>query len=150
MKTLRDDKRRKDLIERLSALTPDARPLWGKLNVDQMLSHLVQSGEMPFVASVPDSSNWMSRNLLKPLVVYVLPVPKNVKTSAELDQWRDGRRPRGFEIDRANVVDSINKLGTIAEDHSCVDHPFFGKMSARQWAMMAHKHIDHHLRQFGV
>ena len=115
-----------------------------------MLSHLVQSGEMPFVASVPDASTFMSRTVVKQLVLYVLPIPKEIKTSAELDQQQDGRKPLGFETDKANVVECIDRLGTLAKDHPCLEHPFFGKMSASQWSRIGYKHIDHHLRQFGV
>lgn len=150
MRSLRDEQCREELIGRLNRLSPDAKAAWGKMSLEQMLSHLVQSNEMPFVASVADSSNWMSRNVLRPLVVYVLPVPKNVKTSSELNQQEQGRKPVGFEADRASVVESIRKIGTLAADHSCLDHPFFGPMSAKEWSRMVHKHIDHHLRQFGV
>ena len=150
MKTLRNEECRRELIERLNTLTPDAKPGWGKMNVEQMLSHLVQSGEMPFEMSVPDRSSWLSRTLIKTLVLYVVPVPKEVKTSAEMDQQRKGRPPLGFDIDRANLVESINKLGTIATAHRCLDHPFFGPMSTNEWCRLAYKHADHHLRQFGV
>jgi hypothetical protein len=29
-------------------------------------------------------------------------------------------------------------------------HPMFGKMTADQWGRSMWKHLDHHLRQFGV
>jgi hypothetical protein len=120
------------------------------MNVEQMLSHLVHSGELPFVASVPERSSFLSRRLVKPLVLYLLPMPKEIKTSAEMDQEQQGRPPLGFEEDRRNLIESINKIGELPEHHDCLAHPFFGKMSARQWALIGHKHIDHHLRQFGV
>ena len=150
MKTLRDEKCRLQLIERLNALSVDAKPAWGKMNVEQMLSHLVQAGELPFVSSTGDRSNFLSRTVIKPLVLYILPIPKEVKTSAEMDQQQDGRKPMGFDVDRANLISSIGKIAELPHDHRCLGHPFFGKMSAKQWAMIAHKHIDHHLRQFGV
>ena len=150
MKTIRDEKCRAELIGRIEKLNTDAKPAWGRMNVEQMLSHLVQADELPFVSSVSDRSTWMSRTVLKPLVLYVLPIPKDVKTSADMDQQEDGRKPVGFDADRAELVESINKIGTLSADHKCLHHPFFGKMSAKQWALIAHKHIDHHLRQFGV
>jgi|SRR5687767_1607757 len=150
MKTLRDEKCREKLIGRVQRLTSDARPAWGKMNVEQMLSHLVQANELPFVASVPDRSNWMSRTVIKPLVLYVMPIPKEVKTSPAMDQQLDGRKPRGFDADKTQLVESLKKLGTLSEEHRCLAHPFFGELSARQWGMLAHKHMDHHLRQFGA
>ena len=29
-------------------------------------------------------------------------------------------------------------------------HPFFGKVTPREWSIGMYKHLDHHLRQFGV
>jgi hypothetical protein len=29
-------------------------------------------------------------------------------------------------------------------------HSFFGKMTPQEWAGLMYKHVDHHLRQFGV
>ena len=150
MKTIRDEKCRNALIERINGLTPNAKATWGRMTVEQMLSHLVQSGEMPFVESVPEHSNFMSRTVIKKLVLHVLPMPKEVKTSAEMDQQQKGRPPEGFEVDRTKAIELINKLGTLDVRHDCRHHPFFGKMSAKEWAGIAHKHIDHHLRQFGA
>lgn len=150
MKTLRNETDRRSLIERLEKLKGDEKPIWGKMTLEQMLSHLVQAGELPFVASVPDHSTFLSNKVIKPLVLYVIPIPKEVKTRAELDQQRSGRAPLGFHADRANVIESISALGTLTAEHKCLAHPFFGKMSATAWGRLAYKHIDHHLRQFGV
>jgi transposase InsO family protein len=34
----------------------------------------------------------------------------------------------------------------------CTKHPhsFFGRLTPQEWAMLMYKHVDHHLRQFGV
>ena len=125
-------------------------PLWGKMNVNQMISHLVQAGDLPFVATLPDKSTFASRAFIKPLILYVLPMPKEVKTSAEMNQQENGRKPEEFEADRKELIDSINKLGTLPVDQDCCHHPMFGKMTPKEWALIAHKHIDHHLKQFGV
>ena len=150
MKTIRDEKCRHELIARLDKITAHSKPAWGKMNVEQMLSHLVHAGELPFVATVADRSSFMSRNVIKPLVLYVLPMPKEIKTSPDMDQQQNGRRPQGFDVDKQNLIDAINRVGTLAADHDCLAHPFFGKMSVKQWCLISHKHIDHHLRQFGV
>lgn len=150
MKTIRDERRRAALVERVNALKPDATPRWGRMSVEQMLSHLVQGCELPFVASVPLNSTWALRNVVKPLVLYVLPMPKEVKISAAMDQQKEGRRPLGFEADRSLVIELLNRLGTLPATEKCLDHPMFGKMTAKEWAVIAHKHTDHHLRQFGV
>jgi hypothetical protein len=30
------------------------------------------------------------------------------------------------------------------------DHPVFAKMSRKAWCVLGYRHMDHHLRQFGV
>jgi hypothetical protein len=150
MKNVRDEKCREELVRRVNALTPDSKPAWGRMSVEQMLSHLVQSGELPFDASVSDRSSFMSRHVIKHLVLTAVPIPKEVPTSPEIDQQQGGRPPQGFEIDKLNAIESFHKLGVLSLDHKCLSHPFFGKMSVKQWCRLAYKHADHHLRQFGV
>ena len=150
MPTIRNSNVRGDLIGRLNKLTGEEKPAWGKMNVSQMMSHLVQTAELPFSVTLPDKSNFFSRTLVKPLVLYVLPMPKEIKTSPEMDQQENGRKPLEFNVDKGLVVDGINKLAELPADHECKHHPFFGKLSATEWGILAHKHIDHHLKQFGV
>ena len=150
MKTVRNEADRQRLIDRISNLSGKETPLWGKMTAEQMMSHLVQAGELPFEASVPDRSKFMGRTIIKPLILYVLPMPKEVKVSPEMNQQEKGRPPLGFDIDRGLLYTSIEKLATLPTDRICLDHPFFGKMSAKEWAVIAYKHIDHHLKQFGV
>jgi hypothetical protein len=150
MRSVRNTSDRKHLIERVSRLNGDENPLWGRMNVNQVVSHLVQAGELPFEASLPDKSTFVNRNFAKPLILYVLPMPKEVKTSPEMDQQEKGRPPLEFSVDKGQLIDSINRLGDLPADHACQYHPFFGRMNAREWALIVHKHVDHHLKQFGV
>lgn len=135
---------------RIGKLTGAEKPLWGKMTADQMMSHLVQAGELPFESSVPDRSTFFSRTVIKPLLLHVLSIPKEVKVSPEMDQQQNGRIPQGFDVDRKLLLASIERLGDLPLDHKCLGHPFFGPMSAKDWAVIAFKHIDHHLKQFGA
>ena len=150
MPTIRNQTEKSLLIERLNRLTGEEKPLWGKMNVNQMMSHLVQTADLPFNVTLKDRSNFFSRTLLKPLILYVLPMPKEVKTPPEMNQKENGRHPQEFEADKTLVINAVHALPSLADDHDCKHHPFFGKMSAKEWAVIAHKHIDHHLKQFGV
>lgn len=150
MGTLRSEADRAGLIARIKNLTGNETPSWGKMNVNQMVSHLVQAGTMPFESSVPDRSNLLSRTVLKPLILYVLPIPKEVKTSPEMNQQEKGRKPQDFEADKALLIESINRIGSLPLEGEYLAHPGFGAMNAKQWAVLANKHINHHLTQFGV
>ncbi|HMG96870.1 MAG TPA: hypothetical protein VK565_11245, partial [Gemmatimonadaceae bacterium] len=68
---------RKELLDRLERLTPEATPLWGTMSAPQMLAHLADwmlmaKGELKTAA--------INRPLryppLKQLVIYWLPFPK--------------------------------------------------------------------------
>jgi hypothetical protein len=151
MRTIRNERDRKELVTRLNKLVGNETPIWGRMNVEQMMSHLVQACEMPFQPIVPDRSSFFSRTVIKPLILYVLPMPKEVKVSRELDQQADGRKPTGFNADRQRVIEEIGRIAELSPDHPCLGHhPFFGRMTFKEWAVIAYKHTDHHLRQFGV
>jgi hypothetical protein len=151
MKSIRNVGDRQALVDRLQKLTGNERPIWGRMNVNQMVSHLVQACEMPFQPIMPDRSTFFSRTVIKLLILYVLPMPKGVKVSRELDQQADGRKPIGFAADRQRVIEEISRIAELSPDHQCLGHhPFFGRMTFKEWAVIAYKHTDHHLRQFGV
>lgn len=49
------------------------------------------------------------------------------------------------------LMASINRFVTTPPaSHSQYSHSFFGKLTSQQWAALIYKHLDHHLRQFGV
>lgn len=150
MKTIRNETDKRNLLTRLHKLTVNEKALWGKMNVNQMVSHLVQACEMPFGHKLGDKGNFITKNIVKPLVLYVLPMPKEVKTSPEMSQVENGRKPEEFTNDLKKVFELINKIAALPENFQGDIHPVFGKLNAKEWALIAHKHTDHHLRQFGL
>src|SRR6476661_76473 len=125
MKTIRNEQHRAALCGRFEKLTGNETPAWGRMNVNQMVSHLVQTGTLPFEETLPDKSNLFSRTLLKPLVLYVLPMPKEVKTSPEMDQQEKGRAPGEFVEDKRLVIEAIERLARLPATEPCKYHPFF-------------------------
>lgn len=150
MKTIKNENDRANLIQRLNKLNGSEKALWGKMNVKQMVSHLVQTSEMPFGHTLEDKSNFISKNIVKPLVLYILPMPKEVKTSPAMNQQENGRKPLEFAEDKELAINLIEKVGTLPVDFQCAEHFVFGNMNAKEWGLLAHKHMDHHLKQFGV
>jgi hypothetical protein len=74
----------------------------------------------------------MSRNVIKLMVLYVLAMPKEVKTSPDMNQQENGRKPLEFGVDKAKVIELTEKLGSISENSECREHPFFGKLNAKE------------------
>ncbi|MBP7476853.1 MAG: DUF1569 domain-containing protein, partial [Pyrinomonadaceae bacterium] len=121
------------------------------MNVDQMMCHvtdgfLMSMGDRP----LPDQSSFLDRTLIKFLVLKVIKMPKEVPTAAGLDQMREGTKPGEFEDNLRNMTDALDRMMHLPEDHPWAAHPKFGPMKRNEWGILGFKHIDHHLKQFGV
>ena len=58
---------------------------------------------------------------------------------------------RNFDDEKTKAIELIQKLSTVGPTGVTKDkHPFFGKLSPEEWDTLTVKHLDHHLRQFGV
>jgi hypothetical protein len=145
------------LERRFSQLRPDTPARWGQFTAPQMLSHVIQSLGMMAgsVEMAPSPSPWIVRNWpLKHLLIYVLPFPKGLPTSPELL----ARASMPVESAQAAWSSEIGVLRHTLEslvvrgqgDVKWPDHVAFGPMSARQWGVLQYRHLDHHLRQFGL
>jgi hypothetical protein len=56
-----------------------------------------------------------------------------------------------FMSERSRLIAAIESFASEGPmGCSRYPHPFFGPLNPQQWAILAYKHVDHHLRQFGV
>ena len=134
------------LHDRIQQLKTTSQARWGHMTALQMVAHLsdslrMASGELEMKPRrVP-----FRFSPLKELVLYVLPLPK-VLPSSELI----GRKPADWSIEIADLRDALNWVVQRGAEALAPVHPAFGKMSAKQWGVLIYRHMDHHLRQFGV
>ena len=147
MKSLNTDAARQEIVQRARRLTPDATPLWGKMNVAQMVCHITESmrmatGELPVAPkNVP-----VRYPPLKQLLLYVIPFPKGLPTAPELL----ARAPSEWNGDVSAFVATLDRFGKMDPRGAWPAHPAFGRMSRRDWGVLTYRHCDHHLRQFGA
>ncbi len=147
MKSLFNNNDRSHLSERLDALTEESKPQWGKMSCEQMLAHVADGirmalGELP----VQSRSGPLRFRPLRHAIIYWLPFPKGAPTAPEL-------LARSAEDCMCEVIDIKSLLERFAardEIQEWPEHPAFGQISRRDWGVLIYKHIDHHLRQFGV
>ena len=147
MKTLWQAADKQELLTRLSRLNADAPPQWGKMNCGQMLAHLADGmrmtlGDLPCKAK----GGPLRYPPLKQLIIYWLPWPQGAPTAPELIS----RPSDGIEQETAAVRTLLERFAQSAGKPQWPEHPAFGKLSAKDWGVLAYRHIDHHLRQFGV
>lgn len=146
-KTAFDPASREELVRRMEQVRPDKPPLWGKMNAGQMLAHLNASlamglGELKVAPKRTPIANPLGRWLL----IYVLKWPPGTPTAPELL----ATAPAEWDSDLARFRDLLARMGSRPEAGEWPRHPAFGAMTGKQWGALTHKHIDHHLRQFGV
>lgn len=147
MKTMWDAGARKELRERLGRLQYDTQPRWGKMNAPLMVAHLARSLKMAMGELDVKSKNLPLRySPLKELVIYVLPFPKGAPTAPELLPEDTGDWAEGL-ADLRSHMETIAARGPNAK---WPEHPAFGKLSHKMWGVLGYRHMDHHLKQFGV
>jgi len=151
MKNLFDAAVVDEVKTRLGKLGPRSARLWGKMTVAQMLAHCSAGLQWPVGETVPDKValplRWMGR-LVKPLVLRNDdPMRRNSPTTGNL-RVVDARE---FDVERERLSGLLDKFAARGPS-GCTKNPhsFFGKLTPEEWAIVMYKHLDHHLRQFGV
>jgi len=139
-----------ELIYRINKLTSESRPLWGTMNVAQMLAHVNVSYEMVFTDKHPQPNvftRFILKLMAKKMVVGPKPYPHNSPTGPAFKITDD----RDFEIEKTRLLSHLNQTMQLGEAHfhNKASHSF-GKLTADEWNVMFYKHLDHHLSQFGV
>ncbi len=142
--------KRAEIIARINKLQPDAAAQWGRMSCPQAVCHLTDQFRGMFGESEPTHLNsFMKKTVIKWLALYVISVPKNIPTLPEFDQDKKGTKPADFESDRRLLIGYIEKFAGAPADFKWAAHGAFGKLNRNEWNILAYKHLDHHLRQFG-
>jgi len=150
MKNLFDRARVEEVKQRIAQLRPDSERQWGTMNAPQMTAHCAAGLELALGDRLPPRLffgtivGW----LIKPLVFgNDKPMRRNSPTVEGLVVTDD--RDLGTERERlCGLIDRFAAAGPTG----CTTHPhsFFGRLTPEEWAILMYKHLDHHLRQFGV
>jgi hypothetical protein len=146
VKNLFDPAVKQDIIDRFNKLTPESKPLWGKMTVAQMMAHL----QMPI--GVADGTHKLKRTmmgrLLGPMIKSIIFNDKPFKHDLPTDKSYIMKDTKDFEEEKQKLLAMIrnfSEANIVNETHN-----FFGKLTKEQWSKGTWKHLDHHLKQFGV
>lgn len=137
------------MIDRIEKLTPESKALWGKMTVNQMFVHSTKAIEVAYGTleiKVLLIFRLLGR-LLKNKVIVKGNLDKNSPTAKEF-MIKD--QP-DFEAGKKDLIQAFRKFAQ--EGPSCIKlkkHPFWGPLTMEEWDMLMWKHLDHHLKQFGV
>jgi hypothetical protein len=149
MKSLFDQAYTAEFISRINQLTPQSKALWGKMDVAQMLAHC-QTAFCTAFGSFELKFNPLLRFLfgkfLKKKVVNDTPFKQNLPAFSEA-KISDTRL---FEWEKKKLIELITRFQLEGRSGVIENHAIFGKMTPADWDTLMIKHLDHHLRQFGV
>ena len=148
MKSLFEKSAYNELLNRLDQLNEHSQRQWGKMSVGQMAWHC----QVPLKVAVknkPNSGkkgNPLIRWFFKKSLYNDTPWRKGLPTSlmAKATEEKD------FHSEMANLKSLLHACYETRNRKEWQPHPLFGHLTPDQWGMMEYKHLDHHLRQFGV
>jgi Protein of unknown function (DUF1569) len=149
MSNIFNSKDNQEILERIEKLTPNSQRIWGRMTVSQMLEHCQKQFEvstgtlelkrsfMGFLFGKISKKAFLGDKQLSKN----MPCDKNfiIKTNPD------------FETQKLILVKQI--LNFVEKGSSVISikiHPFFGKMTPDEWGILTYKHLDHHLKQFGI
>ena len=150
MKNLYDPNDLEGLKARIARFQPDSARQWGTMTVAQALAHC-SLGVQTATGELRPQRKLIGRilgPLVKPKVVGDdQPMRRNSPTMEEIIV----RNQPDFATEQARLIEALNQFSA-AGPQGCTSHPhaFFGPLTPGEWAIVMYKHIDHHLRQFGV
>jgi hypothetical protein len=138
-----------EIIARIDKLTPNSKPRWGKMNIAQMLAHCSAFQDITMGVSAPER-HWLGKligPLVKPIIYNDKPMQPNSPTIPAVRITDE----KEFEFERSELKRKIRAFQANGPEKCTTNpHPFFGKLTPEQWGKGTYKHLDHHLKQFGV
>jgi hypothetical protein len=149
MKSLFDPPDRQSIRDRFDTLQPASARQWGKMDPAQMLTHCSLTLEM--ATGDPPMKQKLIGKILSPLVRSLVTTDKPFSKNGPTDPKFVVSDARDFAKEKerlTKILDRFCDLGPAAAGRQT--HAFFGKLTGDEWGWLMYKHLDHHLRQFGM
>ena len=149
MTTLFDPAVNAEICNRIGKLEASSKARWGKMNVEQMLAHAYLSLQVSFgnIELKPGILGTFFRGISRRILLAKKPYPKHLPADKKVLT----KEPGGFSEERQRLENAVRSyLEKGPEGLSKKPHNIIGKITPEQSAFISFKHLDHHLRQFGV
>lgn len=150
-KSLSNPKIYQEIYQRIALLHPKSPAKWGKMNAAQMLWHCHKILEIPtgnlFLQEIPIvfkaigiftkyEIQWLNNG-----------IPHNMPTFGVVKAPKDCN----FEESESALLKTLADYQKLSIQNKLpTKHVLFGKMKKSDWDFLEYKHLDHHLKQFGV
>jgi hypothetical protein len=140
-----------ELRRRLAAMTPQSDRRWGRMNPHQAVRHLNDwfkglLGDRPIPGKDPGPGIKVLR-----FIAFSTPIPwlRGFPTAPMQDQEKSGTPPTEFAADLAEL-DALMVRFVETGGAGLLPHNRWGTMSRGMWGRYGYRHVNHHLRQFGL
>ena len=140
-----------EMLAVLNGLTPSQKPLWGKMNAQEMVEHLsdmlmMSRGTGNFTIDVDAetiarrqqfllSDKEMAKNIAVPFTKELIEL-RNNELELAVDEFTD---------EWMNFTEYYEN-----NPSASVIHPYYGDLDFNLWLKMHDKHFMHHFKQFGL
>ena len=149
MKSIFDKPLPDEIINRINLVNENSPRQWGKMSVYQMLKHCTLWEEWVLGKNQPKYRMsfigfLFGKMVLKKVTKNDNPLDRNSPTTAEFKIFESNG---DITSEKEKWISLINEYEHFS--NPAFIHDFFGKMTVEQIGILAFKHTDHHLRQFG-
>jgi hypothetical protein len=142
---------RSEYTKKLEQLDPGTKPLWGKMNVSQMIEHM---GDYVRIANGKDPMELVTPLENMPRMTAFLESEKPFRENTPNSLMPD--TPVAPKMDVENAIkrlrQELNDFFSICGNDPArkILNPFFGALDYEHNVQLLYKHSIHHLRQFGI
>jgi hypothetical protein len=139
-----------EIKKRMAQLRPDSERQWGKMNSAQAVAHCSGGLELALGDRMPPRM-LLGRIIGRMVKTKVLENDEPLRRNSPTVKGLVIQDERDLGMERERLRGLIDRFAA-AGPKGCTTHPhsFFGQLTPEEWAILMYKHLDHHLRQFGV
>lgn len=136
----------------LKKIDPSTKPLWGKMNFQQMVEHMsdsirIANGKDPQKLHTPVDV----LDKYKAFLMTEKPFKENTRNALMADEppaIRNSSIDKAFNELETEINDLFKAFGS--DKDKTATNPFYGDLNLNEWVQLLHKHAIHHLKQFGT
>jgi hypothetical protein len=143
---------KEEFIPLIKHLAPDAMGKWGKMNGQQMVEH------------VTDFFKVSTEKIKFPIITPAEHLPKAKAFLMSDKEFRENTKAPVLPEEPLPLRNNIMQNAVAELEKEVIDffayfnesgerktsHPVFGELNFDEWIQLHHKHVTHHLKQFGL
>lgn len=137
------------IVSRVNKLNVHTPQVWGEMNATEMLLHCNSCNNQILTEERGSQKTSVKQYLLRILALYIAPSFKKGLKSEHAHVTKGKIDIKKFEEQKQEFIRLVKEF-PLTQKELTLTHPAFGNISTTQWGVAAYKHMDHHLRQFGV